>query len=148
MSEFVSINEVANLALDKLYLQTAGPVLKQINAITHAPNSPLQQALRELEDEAQRLEAGGYPLLPSNAVLLKVLGILEKTYEATAMLLQSADNKVEAGGRSVALPAVTAKVFNNLSQSQIKQGIDPLSPQSLSFYLSTLKDMNVPWRSE
>lgn len=148
MNELISINELANLALDKLYLHTAGPVLKQIDAITNAPNSPLQQALRELEDEAQRLEASDMPLLPSNAVLLKVLGILEKTYEATAMLIQSADNKVEAGGRSIAVPAVTAKVFNNLSQSQIRQGIDPLSPQALSFYLSTLKDMNVPWRLE
>jgi hypothetical protein len=74
--------------------------------------------------------------------------MVEKTYEATAMLIQSADNKVQAGGASLAVPAVTAKVFNNLAQSRIQLGIDPLSPQALSFYLSTLKDLNVPWRIE
>jgi len=148
MANLVSINEIANLMLDKLYKQTAGPVLKQVYAISNAPSSPLQQALRELDAEAQRLEAEGAPLLPDNAVLSKVLEILERTYEATAMLIQSADNKVEEGGRSVALPTVTAKVFNNLAQSRIQQGIDPLSPQALSFYLTTLKDLNVPWRIE
>jgi hypothetical protein len=146
MADFVSINELANLALDKIYRQTAGPVLKQIYAISNAPSSPLQQALRELDEEAQRLEAIGAPLLPDNAVLSKALGILEKTYDATAMLIQAADNKVEAGGRGVAVPALTAKVFNSLSQDQIQRGIDPLSPQALNFYLSTLKDHNIPWR--
>lgn len=143
MSEPISITEQVNLALDKLYRQTAGPVLKQVYRLCNAPGSPLQLALQELEAEATRLEQAQLPLLPDNAVLLKTLSIMEKVYDTTALLMQSQAAKVQAGGASLAVPAVTAKVFGKLSSQQI----DPLSPQALSFYLSTLKQNNITWRT-
>lgn len=147
MAEPTSIQELVNQALDKLYKQTAGPVLKQVYTLTHAPNSPLQKGLRELEDECQRLEQAGAPLLPDNAVLLKTLATMEKTYEFTAALIQSADDKVQGSGAALAVNAVTAKVFSPLAQSQIQQGLDPLSPQALNFYLSTIKKNGLTWRT-
>lgn len=141
--DMISITELVNQALDKSYLKTAGPVLKQVNAICNAPGSPLQAALKELESEATRLEQLGAPLLPDNAVLLKTLATVEKIYETTALLIQAQASNIQAGGASLAIPAVTAKVFTGLSSSQI----DPLSPQALNFYLSTLKQKGITWRT-
>lgn len=141
-----SMTDLANLALDKAYAQIMGPLLKQIYAICNAPGSALQLALAELDAEADRLEQAGQPLLSTNAVLLKTMDTMEKTYELTAVLLKSVDNKVQASGAGVAIPAVTARIFSRLFNQRVAEGQDPLSPQALQFYTSTLKQAGVDWK--
>ena len=141
-----SMTDLANLALDKAYAKLMGPLLKQVNAICNAPGSALQLAMAELDAEAERLEQAGQPMLPTNATLLKSLDTMEKTYELTAMLLQSVDDKVQASGAGVAVPAVTARIFSRLFDQRVAEGQDPLSPQALQFYLSTLRQAGVDWK--
>jgi hypothetical protein len=138
----VLITELVNLTLDKLYRQTAIPVLEQIDRLCNAPNSPLQNALRELDAETERLALAGEPLHAQNAVLEKTLRTVQQVYEATAMLIEANAGRVQASGAGVAIPAVTAKVFPSLTQGQS----DILSPQATQRYLDKLQQSNIPWR--
>ena len=56
MAEPVSIKALQDAALDRAYLQAAGPLLNQVRAITNATNSQMQRSLKDLDDEARRLK--------------------------------------------------------------------------------------------
>lgn len=146
MADPISISDFANLALDKAYNATAGRMLAQIQLLTNSPTSALQKALAELDQETTRLEEQHLPLGTDNAVLLKTLQVVERTFEATASLIQANDNKIQASGAAIAVPAVTAKVWLTLSNAAVLSGADPLSPVALAEYIAILRERGIIWR--
>jgi hypothetical protein len=146
MSSPYSPTEATLIALDRAYLKAAGRMLLQIQAITNAPGSQLQRALKELDDEADRLAAADERMKADNAALLKALGAQEDAFVAAQTLIVASDNDIQAGGQTLAIAAVTAKVFLGFTQrlAQTTQ-IDPLSPQALALYIAETKRAGVIW---
>ena len=56
------------------------------------------------------------------------------------------DNVIEAGGRAIAVPAVTAKAFLKLSGQVIAAGVDPVSPRAMKFYRKQIAANAIRWR--
>jgi hypothetical protein len=147
MADPISVTQLVNEALDKVYQQTAGPLLKQVEALTNSPSSPLQQALRKLDEEAQRLEEAGERMPEDNAVLQQTLAVVQQTYILVGSLIQSQAPKVQSGGVQLAIPAVTAKVFMPITQFLLGQQVNPVSPQALNMYLAKFQQNNIHWRT-
>jgi hypothetical protein len=142
-----TISDYINNALDAGYARVMNPVNKQIDALTKAPGSQLQRALKELEQEADRLEVDGKPMKADNPVLKETLRIIEQTFATVATLIQANDNQVEASGEVIAVPSVTAKVFLPLAGEMIKQGVDPVSSKALTFYREQIKRKGIKWKT-
>jgi hypothetical protein len=142
-----TISDYINNALDAGYARVMNPVNKQIDALTKAPNSQLQRALKALEEEADRLEANGKPMKADNPVLKETLRVIEQTFATVATLIQANDNQIEASGEVIAVPSVTAKVFLPLAGEMIKQGVDPVSAKALTFYREQIKKRGIKWQT-
>lgn len=138
----ISIRSSVNLALDKAYNRTAGRMLVQIAAITNAPRSAMQRSLAKLDDEAARLDEAGDRMLGSNAQFQQTMGEYQNALNATAVMIQANDNAIQETGQALAVPAVTAKVF-----SQISQGldIDPVSPAAMKIYREAVNTAGINW---
>lgn len=147
MPEPVSINELANIELDRRYKQSAGNMLLQIHAITSTPQSAMQRALKELDDEADRLVDNDERMSADNATLQKALNENEQSLEAASRLVQANDNAIQEAGQALAITAVTAKVFSAISHELARNGIDPLSSQAISVYKKATIDMGITWNT-
>lgn len=145
MPDPISITALANALLDRLYNQTAGRMLQQIQALTNSPTSAMQKALKELDAEADRLDNDDKRMERDNAALEKALRENEQALETTRVLIQANDNTIQASGQSVAVPATTAKVFQAITAALVAQGIDPLSPRGLSEYRRLIQQANIIW---
>lgn len=145
MPEPVSITALVDEELDRLYVKTAGNMLEKIKAISSAPGSGMQRALKELEDEAVQLSTNDKRLTIDNAHLQKALNEHSNTFIAAQALISENDNPIEEAAQSIAIPAVTAKVFHGLAQGMIEQGIDPLSPKALSAYKKAFERAGISW---
>jgi hypothetical protein len=145
MSENLTISDYINNALDAGYNRVMNPVNKQIDALTKAPGSQLQRALKALEEEADRLEVDGKPMKADNPVLKETMNVIEQTFATVATLIQANDNQIEASGSVIAVPSVTAKVFLPLAGEMIKRGVDPVSGKALAFYREQIKKRGIKW---
>jgi hypothetical protein len=140
-----TISDYINNAMDAGYARVMNPINKQIDALTKAPNSQLQRALKALEEEADRLEADGKWMKSDNPVLKETMNVIEQTFATVAMLIQANDNQIEESGELIAVPSVTAKVFLSLAGEMIKQGVDPVSSKALTFYREQIKKRGIKW---
>jgi hypothetical protein len=143
----IILNELVNNALDASYTRQAGPILKQIMQISRSRNSPIQQALKELDDEAERLEAEGKPMKIDNAVLMKVMKILHDVFNSSAMLIQSGAGSIQNEAMEIAPAAITAQVFPQLSGQLIALNQNPILPSALPFYQKILRERGIKWRT-
>jgi hypothetical protein len=147
MMDNPTISDYINNALDAGYARVMNPVNKQIDALTKAPGSQLQRALKALEEEADRLEADGKPMKADNPVLKETMSVIEQTFATVATLIQANDNQIEESGEVIAVPSVTAKVFLPLAGEMIKQGVDPVSSKALTFYREQIKKRGLKWKA-
>jgi hypothetical protein len=143
----LTISDYINNALDAGYARVMNPVNKQIDALTKAPGSQLQRALKALEEEADRLEADGNPMKADNPVLKETMNIIENTFATVATLIQANDNQIEASGSVIAIPSVTAKIFLPLAGEMIKRGVNPVSSKALTFYREQIKRKGIKWQT-
>ena len=147
MCQLYDITESINAALDSSYKKTAGQMLAQVTALSRGPNSQLQRALKVLDEEAKRLEADGKKMTIDNPVLKEALRVVELTFNLVASLIQANDNVIEATGKLLAVNAVTAKVFLNLSRQVMGQGVDPVSAQAMKYYREQIKKSGIKWQT-
>jgi hypothetical protein len=145
MAKPVSINDAALDALEGEYQRTAKPLLAQIRAVTNDPRSQVQRSLLELEAEADRLAEMELRMEADNAYLEKALADYSNAMGASQALIAANDNAIQEGALSLALIAVTAKVFLTLSQEYARRGGNPVSPQALGYYKATIKEVGQPW---
>jgi len=145
MATIYTLTEYINKALDGLYIMTASQVLKQINTLSTARNSPLQRALLALDEEAKRLVELDKRLDMNNPALKDALLQHQNSLITTATLIQSNDDMIQNSAVRLAVAAVTAKVFTSLAGVMIERGIDPVSEKALSQYVSILSGRNVKW---
>ena len=139
------ITDRANAALDRLYKRTAGRMLQQIFALTNSPTSAMQRALKELDAEADRLAENDERMKVDNPTLKKALDEQEQALRTTQTLIQANDNAIQEAGQSVAIPAVTAKVFTAITSEIERRGIDPLSSEGLNVYRRAVTQANIIW---
>jgi hypothetical protein len=145
MPNQLSITERTNIALDRAYTKSAGKMLAQIKAITNAPGSQLQRSLRELDEEADRLIKDDARMNADNAALQKALNDYERAFVASQTLITGSDNDIQASGQTLAISAVTAKVFLDVTRQIAESGGDPLSPAGLAVYIAQTKRAGVIW---
>lgn len=138
-----TITSLINEELDKLYNATAGKMLKQIGELSMAQSGFMQKALVELDEEVSRLEQTDQPMKSNNAHLKKTLSEYAKLLIITQSLLQAIGPTVENTGHTVAMPAVTAKVFLSISSKLAEQGVNPI--RSISSFRSVLVKSGIPW---
>ena len=143
----ISINELANKALDKAYIQTAGKMLLQVQAVTNNPRSQMQRALMELDEEANRLAEDDKRMAHDNAHLQKALNEYEKSLDVAQTLISANDDAIERAGQVLAIPVVTAKVFTGITQSLARQGVDILSAQALGIFKKQIAASNIHWNA-
>lgn len=120
-------------------------MLAQIKSITNAPGSQLQRSLRELDEEADRLADSDARMNADNAALQKALNDYERTFVASQTLITGSDNDIQASGQTLAISAVTAKVFLDVTRQIAESGGDPLSPAGLAVYIAQTKRAGVIW---
>jgi len=135
-----TIQDYANAELDRLFIQTMGPILKQAQKMATDPRGQLQSSLRELDEEAARLEEDKQPIKADNASIQKVLTSYGATMLVVQTLIRSEAGAVELTGSQVAIPSVTAKVFRPITTSLASQGLDPLKS-----VVSQVGKTSVPW---
>lgn len=140
-----TILEFSNAALDRLYTKSAGPMLAQIEALSTAPNSRLQQSLKKLDEEAARLKEAGKRLEADNAQLQQTLGDYEAALITTATLIQANDNTIQDSAVGLSVAVLTSKVFRALSSRIVAEGGDPTSPQAMSIYMDEIAKTSVKW---
>lgn len=141
-----TITASANAALDAAYRKHAGAMLQQIDSLCKGRTSELQQALGRLDEEARRLAADDKRMTADNPVLEQTMRVVKATFKTTAALIKANDNVIEAGGRAIAVPAVTAKAFLKLSGQVIAAGVDPVSPRAMKFYRKQIAANAIRWR--
>ena len=137
----ITITEFVNQELDQRYNNTAGKLLSQVNAITHAPKTPLQKALRDLDAEAARLDDADARITTDNPYLDRALTENGRSFEATQTLITANDDAIQASGASIAVIAVTAKVFRTLAAQQER----PISKTAFKAYVSQIADAGIKW---
>ena len=137
-----SVSQAVNNALDKAYLESALPMLNQIGKLSNSVE--LQNALRELETEAERLLAEQRRMAPDNPVLIKSLLVYGTLLIAVQALINANSGDIEDTGIVLAAPAITAKVFSILSG----QRTDPVSIAALSGYQTQLARMGINWSAD
>jgi len=125
--------------LDAGYNRTAGPVLARIDKISTSPASEMQISLSNLDVETQGLTEKEDPILPTNKKLEKALNALGSVFISAQALIEAAGPAIQQSGVAVAPQAVTAKVFLNITDDLLANGIDPLSPKSAKFYSNAIK---------
>jgi len=136
-----SINDSVNAALDIEYAKAASKMLQKIGTLTNSQTSDIQRALRDLDDEAARLNEAGERMTRDNAYLEKVLRLLAVAFVAAAALIDDNSTRIEESGQIIAPVAVTAKIFAQLT----KTGGNPVSPDKLRAYIRQLDKLGVDW---
>jgi hypothetical protein len=144
-ADTVTITEIVNAALDKQYNATGGKVLKQIQQMSSLPQTAMQRSLLALEDETDTLQTENELLKPGNAQLASTLRELARLFIVAEMLIRTNAPSIEAGGQAIAIPAVTAKVFLNITGQLIVQGTDPLA--AIGIYEKLIKTTGVQWNT-
>ncbi len=139
-----TIREHTDSALDALYTKTAGPMLLQIDRLTNGRGSPLQAALTELDDEAERLSDEGKKFTPDNAVLRKTLDASETNLTAAQNLISVNDNAIQDAGVQVSRSAAIVKVLAGTGNLPKTTG-NPLSAGNTALYIKALKAANIEW---
>lgn len=134
-----------NLALDAAYAKAAGPMLAQIKSLSIAPGSAMQRQLSALDDEAERLESNDERMTYTNEQLEKTFTALLVVFSATNALILANDNNIEAAGAAIAVPAVTAKIFRQLTADLATGGKNPIDPKYIPLYKSKLEQLGINW---
>jgi hypothetical protein len=137
----IDLKQSINNALDITYKSTAAQMLAKIDRLTNAPTASIQIALRDLDDEVSRLEEIGEPLAKDNAHLLKVLALLDMSFNAAGDLIDKNATRIQESGIIIAPVAVTAKVFSQLT----KTTGNPVAPDKLAGYIKALDKLGVDW---
>ena len=137
----MTISEEIDKKLDSEYARTAGAMLAQVQFISNNSGSEMQQSLARLDKEASSLAEGGEKMLPNNAQLEQTLREYENMFNTTQNLILSNDGDIQTTGKSVAIPAVTAKIFAGTS-SELDA---PLSVTSMKIYTDNAKNAGVVW---
>jgi len=140
-----TIKELTNKELDKLYKQTAGPMLDQIQAISNVPTSAMQQKLTALDQEANRLDADGVKIKANNAQLEQTLTEYRRTTNTASTLIQASDNAIQNAAVGVAVSAVTSKVFGGAAAAILSSGRNPVALTSIPLYENALSDAGANW---
>ena len=141
----ISIKALQDEALDAAYLKAAGPLLDQVRAITNAPNSQMQRSLRDLDLEAKRLDNEKERMKPTNAQLEKTLRDNEAAFVAAQTMILANDDGIQLSGQSLAVSAVTAKVFSAIAGQMIANKVDPMSPAGLKVFKDTIARTGISW---
>ena len=141
----ISIKALQDDALDAAYLKAAGVLLAQIKAITNLPNSQIQRSLRGLDVEAKRLADAKERITPTNAQLEKTLRDNEAAFVATQTMILAGDDGIQLSGQSLAVNAVTAKVFSAIAGQMIANKVDPMSPAGLKIFKDTIARTGISW---
>ena len=145
MAEPVSIKALQDDALDKAFNKSAGVLLSQVKAITNAPNSQIQRSLRDLDLEAKRLDNEKERMKPTNAQLEKTLRDNEAAFVAAQTMILANDDGIQLSGQSLAVSAVTAKVFSAIAGQMIANKVDPMSPAGLKVFKDTIARTGISW---
>lgn len=143
MPKPLTVDEYVDITLDRKYKETAGKMLSQIQYISTNPASKMQIALRDLDDEVAKLTENQEKLPPENIPLKNALKASLALYLTTAALVNQNAVAIQNSGQTIAIPAVTAKVFINVSSSLITKGINPLSPAAMASYQKAIKKTSV-----
>ena len=130
MPSLYTLREYINATLDRNYNRTARPMLKQIAQLAKGQGSAVQAALRELEEEAERLQDEGVPMKPDNPVLLKTINAIEAEMVATQNLISANASEIEQSGQEIAPVSVAAKLFMAVTVALISQGANPLANET------------------
>lgn len=140
-----TIQEFVNARLDKEYKRTATPMLAGIQAVTVAPESAVQIALTELDEEVARLTEKDKAIQSTNKPLKNALKAFGSALLVSQRLISRNSPAIEATGIQTSIPSVTAKVFLNISTNITAAGGDPISPMAMGRYASLAKQGNIKW---
>ncbi len=136
-----SISGLVNEALDTLYGKVTKSMFEQIFAITNNPGSAMQQSLTKLDEEANRLDEADERMEADNAQLLLTLAAFVAMMLAVEALILANDQNIELSGQSLAVGAVTAKVFITISAALAAAGINPVT--SLAAFQAELLEAGI-----
>ena len=129
-----TIQGLANEQLDRVYAQTAGPALEQIQQMLNAPSGRLQRALASLEERAALLAEQGEVMQPDDPTLQFALAEYAAVMDATEQIIMANDTAVQQGGAGIAPMVVTASIFYLLTNNLMQSGRNPLAPASLRYF--------------
>ena len=118
----ISVKALQDEALDAAYNKAAGPLLAQIKAITNMPSSQMQRSLKDLDDEAARLVEADERMKPTNAQLEQTLRVNDASFISAQTMILANDDAIQASGQALAVPAVTAKVFSQITAQMVEIG--------------------------
>ena len=138
-----SISGLTNAVLDPNFVKAAGPMLRQIFAITNNPGSAMQRSLTRLDEEADRLDEADERMAADNPQLEQTLSVYEDTFVATQALILANDNDIEQSGQEVAPGAVTAKVFLAIASALAASGVNPVT--SLGVFQTQIAAAGLQW---
>lgn len=142
-----TIKRYTNSALDAIYNRTAGRMIAQITAISRGRTSRMQDRLKKLDEEAQRLKELEKRMEPDNAVLEQTLNEYRNVMNTSASLIQANDNEIQNAGMTIATIAVTAKVFLSLSGTIMQNGGNPITPQAMKYYQEQADKSGIKWNT-
>jgi len=135
------ISQAIDATLDRKYNATAGRMLAQIKFVSNAPNSQMQKSLAKLDKEAKRLVEDEERMQPDNAQLEQTLNEYQRTFEIAQSLILANDDAIQKTGQAVAIPAVTAKVFQGVSAKLPA----PLSASAMKIYAENATKSGIVW---
>jgi len=141
----ISVKELQDKALDIAFNKSAGPLLAQVLAITNTPNSQMQRSLKDLDDEAKRLVEANERMKSTNAQLEQTLRANDAAFNATQTLILTNDDAIQLSGQALAVPAVTAKVFSQITAQMIAGKVDPLSPAGMTIFKKRIEQAGISW---
>lgn len=141
----LSVKELVGAELDKAYKAAAGPMLAQIGAISRAENSPMQQSLKKLDEEAERLAGENEKMKADNAQLAQTMGVYEDNLKATETLIRANDDAIQSSGQVLALIGVTAQIFSGVTQSLIAAKKNPISAAAIPAYTDLIARSGARW---
>lgn len=107
----------------------------------------MQDRLKKLDEEAQRLKELEKRMEPDNAVLEQTLNEYRNVMNTSASLIQANDNEIQNAGMTIATIAVTAKVFLSLSGTIMQNGGNPITPQAMKYYQEQADKSGIKWNT-
>jgi hypothetical protein len=127
MPQLFTLRDYINATLDANYNRITRPMFQQIAQLSQGQGSRMQAALRELDEEAERLQEDG--IQPDNAVLAKSLDTFQNEMTDTEEMILANGAEIEQSGKEVAPLSVAAKLFTAVTTMLIARGSNPLKSQ-------------------
>ncbi len=140
-----TLKELTDRTLDKQYAKAAGAMLGQIVGLSRGPNSAMQSSLKKLDEEAARLVEAEEKMKPDNAQLEQTLGEYRGLTNTSQSLILANDSAIQQAGAIVAIPAVTAKVFQAITAQVIGEGRNPISERAIPIFAKLISASGLGW---